>query len=485
MDRRNFLKYSGLAGGALTLAGASTAGFMAGKNKDSHTGFGRAPYGKDQFFNRKPFLVEKPTYRVVGKPSRIQYLDHLFRRNSELRRYIFSGAGGDFQKVRNEGTEALPEPLKNYYEKNPSAFEEFFRAMDKAEEQRANWEKYKDKYMLAEAWSTAHASVLSGSGSFPQEPRESPEISDFEGVNSSRLKLKSPKHGSGLIKKITHSFGATLAGITAIKEEWVYQGSLRGAGRGDFKVPDHWKYAVVFAVPHEWESFYANPTYGTSYDAYTMLRFISSKVETFIKEIGYPARSHVPPTSYDLVLPPLGIDAGLGEQGRNGILITPELGANTRLAAVTTNMPLEPDKPVDLGILRFCNKCKICAEECPGKAISFEDSPGKEIRGFKRWSIDQDKCYTVWNSVATRRPSGCRICLAVCPYSRKNNWIHTVAREADPRDPTGITSSAMLAMQKNFFNYPGGDQYLPPPEGENKTYGNPPDWLITEEWFDF
>lgn len=34
-------------------------------------------------------------------------------------------------------------------------------------------------------------------------------------------------------------------------------------------------------------------------------------------------------------------------------------------------MPIEPDKPVDLGIKRFCDKCKICAEECPSKAISF------------------------------------------------------------------------------------------------------------------
>lgn len=484
MDRRNFLKYSGLASGTLALAGISTAGFVAGHNKDGNTGFGRTPYGKDQFFNRKPFLVEKPTYMKVGTPERIGYLDHLFRRNAELRYHIFSYGREGFQKVRNEGPESLPEPLKSYYIDNPSAFEEFFRAIDKANEQKTNWEKYKDRYMLSEAWSAAHASPLSAPGSFPREPRGNPEESDFSGVNEDTLKLKSPQHGSRLIKKISHLFGATLTGITKIKKEWVYQGTLRGKGRGDFEVPGHWKYAIVFAIPHEWESFYANPTYGTSYDAYSMLRFISGKLETFIKKIGYSARSHVPPTSYDLILPPLGIDAGLGEQGRHGILITPELGANTRLAAVTTDMPLEPDKPVDLGIRKFCNKCKICAEECPSKAISFAGSPDKTVRGYKRWSIEQDKCYTVWNSVATSQPRGCRICLAVCPYSRKNNWIHTIAREADPRDPTGLVSSAMLSMQKNFFSYPGGKEYLPPPEGNNKTYGKPPDWLRTEEWFD-
>lgn len=230
---------------------------------------------------------------------------------------------------------------------------------------------------------------------------------------------------------------------------------------------------------------YANPTYGTSYDAYSMLRYISGKLEVFLKEIGYSARAHVPPVNYDLVMPPLAIDAGLGEQGRNGILVTPELGANTRLAAVSTDMPLEPDKPIDIGIKEFCNKCKICAEECPSGAISFTDEPEEVIRGYKRWKINHDKCYTVWNSVATSHSRGCRVCLAVCPYSRKNNWIHNIVREVDPRDPTGIFSSGILAVQKKFFKYHGGQEYLPPPDGNNKTFNEAPDWLRSEEWFNY
>ncbi|HKL38146.1 MAG TPA: reductive dehalogenase, partial [Bacteroidales bacterium] len=219
-------------------------------------------------------------------------------------------------------------------------------------------------------------------------------------------------------------------------------------------------------------------------DAYSMLNFIAGKLEVFLKQLGYAARSHVPPTDYDIAMPPLAIDAGLGEQGRNGILITPELGANTRLAAVTTNMPLEPDKPIDIGIKKFCEKCKICAEECPSGAISFADKPPAPVRGYLRWKIDQDKCFTVWNTVATSHPRGCRVCLSVCPYSRKNNWIHRLAKEVDPYDPTGTFSSAMLAMQKGFFSYPGGEEYLPPPDGSNAVYQEPPDWLQTDEWFD-
>ncbi|HDZ40302.1 MAG TPA: reductive dehalogenase [Bacteroidetes bacterium] len=484
INRRKFIKSAGLAGGALSLAGVAGAGYSAGADKDSFTGYGRTAYGEDQFFNRKPFLVDKPTYVQEGEPVRITSIEDIFKRNGELSRLMFSRNGDQPAWKPSDGLDALPGYLRAYYQANPGAFDEFIKAMQKGREQRTNWDKYRDKYFIADAWSNAHSSPIRGRSSFPAEPQGKPEESDFRGVNKKRLKLKSPRHGSELLKKICYSFGASLAGIAKVKKEWVYQGSLRGIGRVDYEVPSHWKYAVVIAVPHEWDSMYANPTYGTSYDAYSKLRFIAGKMEVFIKELGYSARPHVPPTSYDLVMPPLAIDAGMGEQGRNGILITPELGANTRLAAITTDMPLEPDKPIDIGVSKFCKKCRICAEECPGGAISFKDTPGEVIRGYRRWKIDQNKCFTVWNSVATSHARGCRVCLSVCPYSRKNNWIHNFAREADPRDPTGLLASGLLAMQKKFFTYPGGQEYLPPPDGNNRTFGEAPGWLRTEEWFD-
>lgn len=169
MDRRSFLKYTGSASGTLALAGISSAGYFAGAGKDSHTGFGRTPYGKDQFFNRKPFLVEKPTYQVVDSPQRIQYIEHLFRRNGEMRRYIHS-SGKTPQEVRKQGIKPLPKLLQDYYKNNPGAFDEFFMAMEEGRKQRANWEKYKKKYMLADAWAAAHSSTMRGANSFPSEP---------------------------------------------------------------------------------------------------------------------------------------------------------------------------------------------------------------------------------------------------------------------------------------------------------------------------
>ena len=47
-----------------------------------------------------------------------------------------------------------------------------------------------------------------------------------------------------------------------------------------------------------------------------------------------------------------------------------------------------------------------------------------------------------------------------------------------------MMSSVLLWMQKSFFKYPEARDFLPPPEGNNATYHEPPDWLLTEKWFD-
>ncbi|NQU85076.1 MAG: reductive dehalogenase, partial [Mariniphaga sp.] len=476
-SRRDFIKYSGLSGGALSIAGVAGAGYMAGKSFDSYTGSERNDHGLGQFFNRKPFEVNSPTYQKIGNTRRIENVENIFSRNGEMGQFMRNNPDW----IPEDGIEILPESLQSYYKKNPDSLTEFFVAREKSEIQHANWPKYKKRFLLADAWSAAHSAPLRGRGAFPPNPTSPPEQWDFQNIDPEPMLFKSDKHASELIKKIAHSFGATLVGVAKINPDWVYQGRMRGVGNTNFEVPKHWKFGIVVAVPHEWDQLYGNPTYGSSYDGYSRLRQIAGKLEVFIRHIGFSARSHVPPTSYELAMPPLAVDAGLGEQGRMGVLVTPELGANTRLAAITTDMPLQADKPIDVGISKFCKKCKICAEQCPSNAVSFEKEP-EVVRGYKRWKVNHDKCFTIWNTVGTSHPRGCRICLAVCPYSRKNNWIHQIAREVDPRDPTGLFSSALLTMQKSFFEYPDVENYLPPPDGKNASYHEGPDWLRTEEW---
>jgi len=488
---RSILKMGGLAGAFLGIIGIGAAGYAAGQSFDSHTGWERYTHGAGQFFNRKPFERVVPTYGVTENPGRLNWVDSLANRMGVIRSLLRPSNGGEPQWAFSMGPEKLPEPLKSYFGQHKDVYENTLKAFPLMGQQAANWEKFKDQFAIADAWSVSMASSFRDAHGqvytnrlYPPEPQGPPEEWDFRGIRREKpLPFKSPRHAAQLLKKVTHTFGATLVGITKLNPDWCYQGNLRGVGWGDWQVPSHWEYAIVIVTPHEWDSFYANPTYGTSYDAYSRERMIGGRLEAFLHELGYPARAHVPPYSYDMVMPPVAIDAGLGEQARNGLLITPELGSNARLACVTTNVPLAVDKPVDLGVADFCRKCKICAEKCPIGAISYKEQPGV-VRGYRRWEIKHELCFHTWASVATRYPRGCRICLEVCPYTRKNNWLHALSRDIDPRDPTGMVSSALLWMQRRFFVSPKAQDYMPPPAGKNATYHTPPDWLQTDKWFD-
>jgi reductive dehalogenase len=230
-----------------------------------------------------------------------------------------------------------------------------------------------------------------------------------------------------------------------------------------------------------WDPFYANPNYGTSYDAYAKSRIVAYRLASFIRQLGYAARPHTPGAEYDLIVPPIAIDAGLGEQGRHGILITPELGSNFRPAVVTTNLPLKPDKPIAFGVKDFCKTCKICAEQCPSGAITFGDM--EEDRGFRRWQINVPKCYNSWFSNLGN--IGCRICVAVCPYSRKSNWLHKSALKITVNDPTHLSQGIMTGLQKWFYPGPApSDYFMPSLGGKNASYRRPPWWLRTEDFIE-
>ncbi|GAJ20577.1 unnamed protein product, partial [marine sediment metagenome] len=88
------------------------------------------------------------------------------------------------------------------------------------------------------------------------------------------------------------------------------------------------KYAIVFAeemsfdlvgpAPH-------TPTVIESMNNYAKGAYISIQLAAFIANLGYSATAnHL--RHYEVILPPLAVDAGLGEVSRLGYLITKEFG---------------------------------------------------------------------------------------------------------------------------------------------------------------
>lgn len=499
VSRRGFLKMGGAAAAVATMAGAGAAGFAIGRSSDGYTGYGRTYQGKDMFFNREPFRTKVPAMmEPVGKVERPHWTDYLFQRLLALAGLIKSGAWNP-----NMGLEKMPGEVGDYFRKNPEKFKMTLESLKRNAMRAESWKNGKSKrYSIADGYNVSYWNAMyrdDGSSIFPEDPvdaakRENrpipPEEWDYRHVKRDKpAEFKSPKHASKLIKRMAHMYGMSIVGITKFDPRFMFKGLMRGMPNeghdswGD-KVPSHWKSIIVFGVPMGWDSTYSAIGYSTSFDAYYRSRTAAGLMERFIQELGYPARAQVPGKNYEIMLTPFVLLAGLGEYSRAGVAMVPEVGANFRPAAVITNIDFEYDAPISVKMAEFCKKCKICAERCPSGAISKDDEPKTVVRGFKRWKLDEDKCYQQWSSGPTSDGLGCRVCLGVCPYSRKNTWIHTISRELEPRDPTGLVSSGLLAMQHNFFKYPEAAEFRSDWDGgKEANYHNPVWWLRSENFF--
>ena len=121
----------------------------------------------------------------------------------------------------------------------------------------------------------------------------------------------------------------------------------------------------------------------------------------------------------------LALEAGIGFQGRNSLIITGETGSLTVLAGLA--LPFLPEEAAsenrdDLGTAAEtappgsgCGSCRACVDACPAGAITF---PG---------GVDTSRClqalstrpfpeefWPLWEN----RLYGCQICQEVCPKNR-------------------------------------------------------------------
>lgn len=269
---------------------------------------------------------------------------------------------------------------------------------------------YYDKVMFASA--KASFSTIEGLSKFVkgEEVEEKTELNPIEISN--------------YIKKWGQHLGAHTVGITNLKDYHLYSYTGRGEDYGK-KITKEYKYAIAFTVEMDhlmYKCAPKAPSVMESAKKYVDAATIAVQLSLFIRNLGYPARPHID-ANYQVICPLVARDAGLGEIGRMGLLITPKLGPRVRIGVITTNLPLITDKRnYDPSVEDFCKICKKCAHVCPSKAISFDDK--KIINGVKRWQINWDKCYSLWCTTGT----DCGRCISVCPYSHPNNFIHNIVR---------------------------------------------------------
>ena len=107
---------------------------------------------------------------------------------------------------------------------------------------------------------------------------------------------------------------------------------------------------------------------------------------------------------------PMFVEAGLGQLGVNGQLLSPHFGSRARLQMILTDAKVTHDKPVDYGIHKYCALCQVCVTRCPGRALE-----GQKLwyRGVEKNKLNFARCRPVMT-----RYSGCGVCMKVCPIQK-------------------------------------------------------------------
>lgn len=240
--------------------------------------------------------------------------------------------------------------------------------------------------------------------------------------------MMDPQKASEIAKGYARHLGADLVGICRVNPLWAYS----HRGECHFGNWDEWgkemreplPYAVVIATEMDADLVNASPHTPAHVETrlnYAKGVYITKILAHWFADLGYRAVAHNR-AQYDLLMVPLAVDAGLGQLGRFGYLITHQFGPRVRIFAVTTDMPLVTDSPVDLGADEFCAVCKKCATVCPSHSIPDGD---KEVfNGQEKWRINAESCFEYWGNVGT----ACAVCMGICPYSRPYRSVHRLIR---------------------------------------------------------
>jgi len=227
------------------------------------------------------------------------------------------------------------------------------------------------------------------------------------------------------IKAVGLFLKADMMGTCQVPETAYYSHDKQG-------IPIEVKYRNAILVIMRKESLAIRASTGSdwigdpiSFQAYQHLGMVAETIANYIRRLGWDASAQYGPSfvdRYSVLIPPLLLAAGIGEVSRAGIILNPYLGLAYKAAAILTDMPLMPDKPVDFGLQSFCQECKICAQNCPSKAISTGDKV--MYNGYETWKLDTRRCASF--NFTNKNGTMCNRCVKSCPWTNLRTWPHNL-----------------------------------------------------------
>ncbi len=258
------------------------------------------------------------------------------------------------------------------------------------------------------------------------------------------------------IRSKARELGFGEVGFTRFDRRYVYESK-----RGWVKFP----HAVCLALEQDYGQTQSLPSLEAEYAHYGTYEIESEMAERLaelIRDRGYHAQMHSPRDPSAAVIP-MFVAAGLGQLGANGQLLSPHFGSRARLMMITTDAPVKYDAPVDYGMHAFCQKCQICVNRCPGRAL-VKDRVW--WRGAHKNKLIYERCRPV---MATYE--GCGVCMKVCPVQKfgmpavMEHYVETgevLGKGTDDLEGYALSDKGYFApgklphFERSFFEFPHG-----------------------------
>ena len=267
----------------------------------------------------------------------------------------------------------------------------------------------------------------------------------------------SPSTAASAVKAAARFLGAADVGIAPLDPAFVYshRGQLLEMHGQPVELPHRSAIVLVFPMREPWVG--TSPELTATAEtarAYQQAASACYSLARALRNLGAGARGHVD-TNYLVICPPLAVAAGLGELGRNGILVHRTLGPGVRLGVVTTDLVLDRDTRWCHGVADFCRSCAKCAEHCPASAIPKGEPVS--VGGAVKWPLAAERCYHYWRS----QGGDCGVCVRVCPFTKADTPLHRGIRAIIRR--TTVLNRSLLWLDDRVYGHRCRSASLPSP----------------------
>ncbi|MCP8615291.1 tRNA epoxyqueuosine(34) reductase QueG [Salirhabdus salicampi] len=193
----------------------------------------------------------------------------------------------------------------------------------------------------------------------------------------------------------------------------------------------------------ERRGLFARASWGTDY--HHILRERLNKLADFIQQKYPEATVKSMVDTGELSDRAVAERAGIGFSGKNSAIITPEFGSYVYLGEMITNIPFEPDQPLE----EDCGDCNICVDACPtGALVQGGQLNAQRCIAF----LTQTKGFLPdeFRDKLGNRVYGCDTCQLVCPKNKGKDFHFHEEMEPDP-EVVKPKLKPMLTMSNREF----------------------------------